>query len=434
MKRSHLYLLLLVAFTIFGCPNDDALEVIPVVADFTADNASPEGITILCGECITFKDESSGRVRAYFWDFPGGDPLTSEDKQVVVCYDQPGIYDVSLSVNVGEDRITKADYVTVLGKEPLTANFSVDQEEIIQEQEIQLTDESTGNPEAWAWTISSGMGDPQTSTDQNPIITIPDPGIYTIKLTVSRDNETSTEEKPDFINVLGYQDFKCLINSTTITGGLLFTNTYNELDQLIRLEESENGELFSFHTYTWNAQGLLDEVESFNADQSLLGSETYDYDTQGDLTQQSFLDEEGNILSDYNFVFEGNRITGGTLTVTDGQGGFIEFDLEYNYDQTGNVIEEIIRDQNLGGQLQRITFEFDEWISSFSDIQVQPFPFRMFDHNVTRCVVFDFEDNPISEIISTYEYNEYGRAKSEERTSGTTIQEFVWDYNCFPLD
>ncbi len=131
---------------------------------------------------------------------------------------------------------------------------------------------------------------------------------------------------------------------------------------------------------------------------------------------------------------EGNRITGGPLRSSDGQGGFSETDLEYTYDQSGNVIEEIIRDQNLGGQLLRTTFEFDELIRPFLDIQVEPFPFRMFEHNVTHRALFDFDNILIFENTSTYQYNEFGRAHIEEQTSGTTIQQFVWDYDCFKLD
>jgi len=75
MKRSHLYLLLLLAFVLFGCADDEAE---PTVADFTADNASPVDVVIQCGECITFEDNSDSDVgiSSFLWDFPGGDPPT----------------------------------------------------------------------------------------------------------------------------------------------------------------------------------------------------------------------------------------------------------------------------------------------------------------------------------------------------------------------
>ncbi|MBK8704707.1 MAG: PKD domain-containing protein [Saprospiraceae bacterium] len=48
---------------------------------------------------------------------------------------------------------------------------------------IQFTDESDGNPTAWSWSFPGGT--PATSTEQNPVVTYENAGIYGVELTVS---------------------------------------------------------------------------------------------------------------------------------------------------------------------------------------------------------------------------------------------------------
>ena len=57
---------------------------------------------------------------------------------------------------------------------------------------VQFTDTSIDNPIAWAW----NFGDYQTSTDQNPVHAYPTAGNYTVSLTVTNDDGTSTVSQP----------------------------------------------------------------------------------------------------------------------------------------------------------------------------------------------------------------------------------------------
>ncbi len=63
---------------------------------------------------------------------------------------------------------------------------------------VQFTDTSCVNGAcSWLWEF----GDNQTSPDQHPWHTYPNDGIYTVRLTVTGDNGSFTEEKPDYIRV-----------------------------------------------------------------------------------------------------------------------------------------------------------------------------------------------------------------------------------------
>ena len=83
-----------------------------IVADFTADK------TILAfGEEVHFTDESwGGQLISWNWTFTGGTPDTSTDQNPTVTYNEPGTYDVHLTVTNEEGEtatITKKGYVKV---------------------------------------------------------------------------------------------------------------------------------------------------------------------------------------------------------------------------------------------------------------------------------------------------------------------------------
>ena len=62
---------------------------------------------------------------------------------------------------------------------------------------IQFTDTSYGNPDSWMW----DFGDGNTSTEQNPVHTFPQPGEYITNLTISGSACTSTTELIVFVMI-----------------------------------------------------------------------------------------------------------------------------------------------------------------------------------------------------------------------------------------
>jgi PKD repeat protein len=81
------------------------------VADFSA-----SAYQIYNGESIDFTDKSSFGPTSWQWEFPGGTPSQSaEQNPQAIIYEQPGIYEVSLTVtnNLGTDALTKKCYTEV---------------------------------------------------------------------------------------------------------------------------------------------------------------------------------------------------------------------------------------------------------------------------------------------------------------------------------
>jgi len=72
--------------------------------------------TVACiGGTIQFLDGSTGGPSDWEWTFEGGDPETSDEKNPMVSYVQPGSYDVSLTVtnSLGTSQVTMEDYITI---------------------------------------------------------------------------------------------------------------------------------------------------------------------------------------------------------------------------------------------------------------------------------------------------------------------------------
>jgi len=73
------------------------------------------------GAPVVFVDESYNRVCQWAWSFPGAVPSTSNERSPVVVYNNPGNYDVTLTVSndTGSTSITIVDYMTITASETL---------------------------------------------------------------------------------------------------------------------------------------------------------------------------------------------------------------------------------------------------------------------------------------------------------------------------
>ena len=83
------------------------------------------------------------------------------------------------------------------GYAQLTAAFSANRTSGCAPQLIQFTDNSTGNPDKWEWDLGNGT----TSVQQNPSVTYLTPGVYTVKLTVSRGGQTASTTRTGYIQI-----------------------------------------------------------------------------------------------------------------------------------------------------------------------------------------------------------------------------------------
>ncbi|HYV90603.1 MAG TPA: kelch repeat-containing protein [Chitinophagales bacterium] len=120
---------------LFGGIDFNTLDFYNDLWKFTADSAcggnctpvipSPlfgASSTSLCEKfCLDFFDQSTNNPLSWQWIFPGGDPAFSSDQNPTnICYDLPGVYDVTLiTTNAnGNDTLTLTNYITVYPTPP----------------------------------------------------------------------------------------------------------------------------------------------------------------------------------------------------------------------------------------------------------------------------------------------------------------------------
>ena len=142
----------LIALSVAGCTKDDPGNKGPLPeADFSASETS-----VVEGTVIQYTDLSSNEPYLYTWNFPGGSPTYSAEKNPSVTYLVPGTYSVTMKArnDAGADEVTKEDYIEVTGA-PIAFlsryNFTGD-----------LSDDGLNNI-----TALSNYGDPTYTSDKN---------------------------------------------------------------------------------------------------------------------------------------------------------------------------------------------------------------------------------------------------------------------------
>jgi PKD repeat protein len=157
---------------------------------------------------VSFLDRSAGSPDSWSWDF--GDGTVSHEQNPTHLYASPGSYDVSLTVENGEQTDTAALQNAVLVTPPrVVANFTARPLTGPAPLTVRFTDQSTGLPTSWNWTFQetswnlsfyiSGTTVYGTSTDQNPIKTFTDPGTYDVWLTANNIYGSSDLLKAGYI-------------------------------------------------------------------------------------------------------------------------------------------------------------------------------------------------------------------------------------------
>jgi len=173
----------------------DYIEVQPVsppVADFNATPFSGKPPLL-----VQFADNSSGSPVSWLWNF--GDGTNSSARNPSHTYLNPGTYTVSIEVSNddGTDTKTRPGYISVIPLNPPVANFSVNSTTGPAPFAVAFTDTSTGVPTSWLWNFGDGV----TATERNSVHIYPNPGKYSVSLTVWNADGNNTKNAPDFINV-----------------------------------------------------------------------------------------------------------------------------------------------------------------------------------------------------------------------------------------
>lgn len=149
------------------------------------------------GTVVTFTNNSSNAT-SYLWDF--GDGNTSEETDPVHDYGQGGTFDVALTAFGECDTVTVTQTVEPeLILQAPEAGLSADSTFGCAPFTVQFTDESTNSPSEWLWTFEGGV--PATSTEQNPVVEYPNPGVFDVALIATNAVGSDTIAFPSYITV-----------------------------------------------------------------------------------------------------------------------------------------------------------------------------------------------------------------------------------------
>ena len=155
---------------------------------------------ILKGGNVTFTESCTQNPTGYNWTFEGGSPSSStEQTPSAVTYDIAGHFAVALTASNEncELTLTKPQYIHVL--DTATALFTANSNTICTGQSVEFSDNSLG-AYTHSWIFEGGI--PETSTEENPIVTYETVGTYGVTLIVTNPLSTDTTYIEEYIEVV----------------------------------------------------------------------------------------------------------------------------------------------------------------------------------------------------------------------------------------
>ena len=170
------------------------ITVLPVTsADFEA-----SATEIFVGDSVAFTNLSENAT-SFFWTFEGAIPENSTEENPVVTYNEPGYYDVTLFATNGHgyDVATKTAYIYV--RAVATADFTVDTTTVLVGETVVFINLSE-NATSYYWSFPGG--EPLVSQEENPEVTYPNAGVYSVTLFATNGASSDMEVKESYITVV----------------------------------------------------------------------------------------------------------------------------------------------------------------------------------------------------------------------------------------
>lgn len=177
------------------------------------------GILLTQGCSVDFTDLSTCNASSWEWTFEGGQPSSSTDQNPEgIVYQNAGTFNVSLKATntFGDNTNLKSDYIEVSTSALPETEFYANDTAVCTGGVILFTDYSEVCPDAWNWEITPGTFEfvnGTSSSTQNPEVQFNESATYSISLTVSNANGSTTLDKDDYILTGGspapfYEDFE----------------------------------------------------------------------------------------------------------------------------------------------------------------------------------------------------------------------------------
>ena len=304
-------------------------------------------------------------------------------------------------------------------------------------------------------------GNPFFTTTENPEVQYAIAGLYDLIIRVRYldGDEEYTDELilRDHIEVIPNPRFsEFLLEEESGSDGKQLTVAFdNSFFRPSRINRYDNGALVEFSEQDYDPEVfnlLISEAFSNGADNTVLGTREFDYSTAirysyefGDfntsradyIERESTTNTSQEVLASYDFSYEERTdrpgsyfVAGAQLSQSDGQGGFLEFDIQYTYDTDyRNVVEE--RYFQDGQFIGSIGYDFDNNPNVYKGLYLQTFPERSNLNNPTRKTTYDALGAILTETLWEYQYGvDIGnRPESAVKTvDGTTTTSYSYDF------
>ncbi len=154
---------------------------------------------------LSFKDKTLGVPHTWHWEFEGGEPSESFDKNPEgIVYNSEGVFKVTLTVSnpEGEAVKTKEGYITVGQSVKPEVDFVSSNTYICSGNTVSFEDKSSGCPNSWTWSFSPStvsFVEGTNANSQNPVVKFNEPGVYDVALTVGNVAGDTTLLKEDYV-------------------------------------------------------------------------------------------------------------------------------------------------------------------------------------------------------------------------------------------
>lgn len=173
--------------------------------EFVQTGGSDGHVEVNQGEQVHYVNYSKGENLSYLWEFPGGEPAISTEKDPIVTYYTEGNYDARLTVTGtgGTDTHEQLGYVAVNVQTPEAAIAYPDGAYrrvtggcfLPNNTPVTFHDRSRFYPTEWTWAFNGGANI-ANSTEQEPQVYFPKAGYYTFSLTAGNKAGSNTFESP----------------------------------------------------------------------------------------------------------------------------------------------------------------------------------------------------------------------------------------------
>ena len=187
------------------------------IAQFSASDT-----TICTGDCVAFENQTLGDVESTLWSFPGASNITGSESYnpEPVCYNEPGVYDVSLVVSNsdGSDGLVETNLIEVESCiNPPVPRIGVDQDTVCAGDCVSFTDESLGlGIGNWEWFFPGA--NTSTSVNQDPVnICYTIPGSYNVSLSISGTGGDADSTFTDVVTVVADASCRPQIDTVQFT-------------------------------------------------------------------------------------------------------------------------------------------------------------------------------------------------------------------------